>query len=502
MPEYLIGVDNGGTVTKVGVYDTDGTEVATASRTTQMLFPQPEHTEREMEQIWNANIDAIRDALQKSGVRAQDVAGISTTGHGNGVYFLGPNGEYVENGIVSTDNRAADYVRRWNEDGTTRRLYRKTLQNIWSGQTAALLAWYRDHKPSVLDQSRWIMSCKDFVRYQLTGEVATEYTDLSGMNLMDVRNAVVDREVLDGWGIGFAERLIPDPIWSTEAAGTITRDVARQTGLKEGTTVAGGLFDITAMAIATGALGPENLCVIGGTWSINEFVSPVAVESDEIAMNSLYCIPGLLLINDSTPTSASNLEWFVSQLLSFGRREHPDRDALFRTCNEAVAGTSEQESDIVFLPFLFGSNVSPNPGSAFFGLSGWHETPHLIRAVYEGIVFSHKTHIDRLRRHRDEPFTSIRISGGVAKSDVWVQMFADVLQIPVETTTGEELGCLGAAMAAGVAAGVYESLREAVGRTVRVKRVVEPRPGVAERYAEKYARYQAVTRALGQVERR
>ena len=495
MAQYLIGLDNGGTVTKAGLYDTAGNELSVATRNTAMLFPRAGHTERDLNELWKANTEAIRQVIQTSGVSPDDIVGIAVTGHGNGVYLLGGDGAHITNGVVSTDTRAIDYVERWKADGTAQTAYQQTVSNVWAGQPPPLLAWYRDNQPEVLEQTRHVICCKDYVRFRLTGQIASEMTDLSGTSLMNVRDGVIDPGLLDVWGLSFVREWIPAAIWPTSVAGTITEEASVATGLKKGTVVAGGLFDIVAMALATGVFDPHQLCVIGGTWSINEFVSSEPVESDEIAMNSLYCLPGKFLVNDSTPTSASNFEWFVANLLSYGSYG-VDRTKLFEDCNSLVAATTPDEADVVFLPFLFGSNVHPRATSAFIGLAGWHETRHLVRAVYEGVVFSHRTHIDRLRRHSSRGFDVARISGGLTRSEVWVQMFADVLQLPIETTEGEELGCRGAAMTAGVAAGVYDSLEIAAKRMVRKKAVILPRSGMKDRYDEKYAGYRQAIDAL------
>ena len=163
-------------------------------------------------------------------------------------------------------------------------------------------------------------------------------------------------------------------------------------------------------------------------------------------------------------------------------------------CDTLVEET-EFEPDIIFLPFLFGSNVSLSGSSAFVGMSARHHTAHVIRAVYEGIVFSHKTHIDRLLEKRNS-FEYIRISGGVSKSDVWVQMFSDVLQCPIEVTGGDELGCLGAAMTAGVASGMFNSYQDAIDKTLRIKKRFYPKKEMAKQYLEKYNYYNSVISAL------
>ena len=152
----------------------------------------------------------------------------------------------------------------------------------------------------------------------------------------------------------------------------------------------------------------------------------------------------------------------------------------------------------IFLPFLFGSTAGPNASSCFVGMRGWHTRAHLLRAIYEGVVFSHRSHIDRLMAHRERP-EAVRIAGGAARSAVWVQMFADILQLPVEIPATDELGAMGAAICAGVAVGLFSSFGEAVSHMVKITRVVEPNPANRQVYEKKYARYRAVIEALGRV---
>jgi L-xylulokinase len=160
-----------------------------------------------------------------------------------------------------------------------------------------------------------------------------------------------------------------------------------------------------------------------------------------------------------------------------------------------VNGIAPADSDVQFLPFLYGSNAGPKASAAFLGLHGWHGRAHMLRAVYEGVVFSHKTHVDRLLGHRAGA-QAARIAGGSAKSAVWVQMFADVLQLPIELTACEELGAMGAAICGGVGVGLFGSFEEAVQRMVRVSRTVEPRAEYRQVYAEKYGRYRGLIEAL------
>jgi L-xylulokinase len=266
--------------------------------------------------------------------------------------------------------------------------------------------------------------------------------------------------------------------------------------LKEGTPVAGGMWDVDASAIATGVIDDTRLNIIAGTWCNNQFVSPVPLVSKSLFMTTVFCIPGFWLVLEGSPTSASNLEWFVKELMGTERnRCEQDGISVYELCNREVASTSAAETVPVFLPFLYGTNAGPDAQAAFVGVNGQHRRAQLLRSVYEGIVFSHRTHIEKLRRLRTLPGQA-RIAGGAAASEVWVQMFADVLQLSIERIGAKELGALGCAITAGVACGVFASFQKGVEAMVHVAGRVEPDPRNAEAYERKYRRYLAAIEAL------
>jgi L-xylulokinase len=495
-PAYLLGIDNGGTVTKAALYDTAGAEIAVASIKTRMLFPSPGHTEKDMEELWAVNTRVVSDVIAKAGVDAGNIAGVAVTGHGNGLYLVDAQGKPVRAGINSADSRASAIVEKWYADGTAARALPLTCQSIWPAQPVALLAWLSEHEPDVLARARWVFMCKDYIRYRLTGEAWAEATDFSGTSLVNVRDLRYDQGLLEMFGIAAVKNTLPPLRGSAEICGQVTREAAAATGLREGTPVAGGLFDIDACALATGVTEPGQMCIIAGSWSINECISAAPVQSPDLFMTSSYCIPGFWLLTEASATSASNLEWFVSQFMGTEDAEARARGrSVYESCNAMVEATQAAESEVVFLPFLFGSNAGPRASSCFFGLHGWHTKAHMVRAVFEGIVFSHRTHVDRLLPFSGAPRVA-RISGGAAKSPVWVQMFADVLGLPIEVTAAEELGALGAAMCAGIAVGVFPSYQEAVTRMVRVSRTVHPRGELAAVYEKKYQRYRRCVTAM------
>jgi L-xylulokinase len=260
------------------------------------------------------------------------------------------------------------------------------------------------------------------------------------------------------------------------------------------------MFDIDSCAIAMSVTRPEHLCTITGTWSINEFIASAPITGTSVAMNSLYAMPGFYLLEESSSTGAGNLEWVIQNCLQ--NEPVPAGKNLYSHLDEMVGNIPVDSCDVYFLPFLHGSNRHPLAKASFVGLTSFHTKAHLLRSVYEGVVFSAKSHIDKLLSVRKPP-EAIRMAGGAANSRLWVQMFADILELPIETVTGvKELGALGCAMAAAVSAGVYWDYDEAARAMVRISAPVFPDKKAAALYRPKYEKYTAVCEALDTVWRR
>ena len=487
---YFIGLDNGGTATKAALFDRGGREIGKAVVATASITPKPGFVERDMEEMWEANCTVISRVLRETGTDPKDVAGIGIAGHGKGLYLWDRDGKPARNGIISTDNRAWAYPKRWAEDGTEEKVFALTAQHILACQPVSLLAWLRDNEPESYRNIRWVFECKDYVRFRLTGQAKAEITDYSGANLMNLHTRTYDPALLKLFGLEEIEDALPPLCRATEVCGTVSEEAAARCGLLPGTPVVGGMFDINACALAVGVTDPERICMIAGTWSINEYVRYDPVTDGSVMMNSLFCLPEYYLIEESSPTSAGNNEWFARELLPELSAECLSRgESVYEVLNRWVGEIPPKEFVPVFLPFLMASNVHPNAKGSFVGLSLNHSRKHLARSVYEGIAFCHRMHLERLLRSRTAPPACIRLAGGAARSAVWAQMFADVMHLPVETVEANETGALGCAIAAAVATGEYPDLRTAVEGMTCVSRRFEPDPSVAGLYDRKYALY-------------
>jgi len=495
--KYYIGLDNGGTATKAALFDKDGNELGSYGIGTASITPRPGYVERDMEEMWQANCTVCRGVLEKTGVNPKDVAGVGISGHGKGLYLWGKDGKPVRNGIISTDNRAWEYSERWKKDGTESKAFEISLQHVMSCQPVALLAWLKDNEPESYANIEWVFECKDYVRFRLTGKASAEVTDYSGSGLMNLRTGQFDDELLALFGIEEMHDCLPPLGAAAEIMGEVTVEAAIQCGLMPGTPVIGGMFDINACAIGSGVIDPNKVCMIAGTWSINEYIREEPVTDGTVQMNSLFALPGYYLIEESSPTSAGNFEWFIKQLLPELKKELADEGkSIYDVVDEWVEEIDPETFVPLFLPFLMASNVHPNAKACFIGMTLNHTRKELARSVFEGITFCHRYHLEKLLDTRDRPMEVIRLAGGAAQAAVWAQMFADVMQLPVETVAAKETGALGIAAACAYATGEYASIDEAVEHMVHVSGRFEPSEQAMAIYERKYEVYKKALTCL------
>jgi L-xylulokinase len=495
MGQYLLGLDNGNTVSKAALFDLEGREVQVASRKVETEHPRPGWTERSLAALWQSTAAAIREVMAKAEIDPQEIVGIGGAGHGNGLYLLDKAGQPLR-GIQSLDSRASQISEQWQAAGLLDRVFPYTLQGFWPAQTNTLLAWFKRCEPATFEKIGVVLLCKDYVNYCLTGEIRSDYTDMSATNLLDVPRQRYSLDLLKLYDLAEIYEVLPQLARSYEVIGQVTPAAAEATGLAAGTPVVAGMFDVDASAIGGGVTQPGQASIVVGTWSINQVVTAEPIADPSLFMTTIFAAPERWLTIEASATSATNLEWFVSQFCAEERLEAERRGvSVYEVCNEAVAHLPVDSTPIIFHPFLYGSNVQANARAGFYGMAGWHTRAHLLRALYEGVVFSHLNHIEKLRC-AGAKFDLARLSGGGGRSEVWAQMFADILDVPIEVPDGSETGARGAALSAGIGAGVYGSYEEAVRQAVRVVRTHQPNSANTPLYLARYEAYKRLVTAM------
>lgn len=489
---YFLGIDNGGTVSKSAIFNQEGTEIAVASRKVETIHLQEEWSERDGLKMWSDTAAAIKEVIEKAGISPNQIKAVACTGHGNGLYLIGKDGKPVRNCINSSDGRAQCYIDKWKKNGIDDLALPLTTQSLWAAQPNALLAWIRDNEPEVFAKATTVFMAKDWIRFCLTGERRAEITDMSGTSLMNVVTGAYDPNVLALFGLSEVIAMLPPLVESAAVAGSVTAEAASATGLLEGTPVAGGMFDIDACALSSGILNATPLSLVAGTWGNNQYIAREPLIDKELFMTSRYAIPGWYLMLEGSPTSAGNLEWLIDAVFE---RERAEMGVEFYAwISRMVESVDPSTSSLIFLPFVYGCNAGKLKG-AFYGFDANSSKSHMLRAVFEGVVFAHLYHIERLSKFRDYPH-SIRLTGGAAKSDAWCQLFADAIGVPVEVPSGSELGALGAAIVASVSIGVYADIPDAVLSMTSIAKQYAPSLQRTAVYREKYACYKQLLRNL------
>lgn len=483
----LLGIDNGLTVTKAVIFDESGRVLATARCRVAQTMPQPRHVERDMEDVWSQTAAAIAQAVSLCGRPASDIVAVAATAHGDGLYLLDQDGQALGPGILSLDSRAGDLADKWLRDGTAEAALAQTGQMPHASAPSSILAWIRDNDPARFGRIRHVLACKDWLTYRLTGRIGTDLTEAS-TSFTDVRTQRFAPDILSLFGLASLSDALPSVALPDEVIGGISAAAAALTGLREGTPVVAGLHDVTASALGAGGYAEGTVAVVAGTYSINETViRQPRVDGRWFCRNGLR--PGEWNAMAISPASAANYDWFLDRLCGSDRRA---AEAQGRTYHAEIMSEIEaamaQPSSVIFHPFLFGSPHGSHASGGFFGLHGWHERGQMLRAVIEGIAFNHRTHVDALRdgfAPRD-----IRLTGGISRSPVFAQLFADALGMPVRVSDTEEAAAWGAALCAGSGVGLFASPRHDPRDVDRLTTPYRPEP---QRTAELSRRYEVFT---------
>ena len=485
-PRCLLGVDAGNTVIKAVLFDHRGRQLALRALHGRSFSPEPGHVERDLAELRANAVAVIGGCIADAGIAPERIAGVGCAGHGNGLYLLAADRRPLA-GIQSLDTRAARLAGELSaRHGDA--LHALCLQRPWPSQTAVLLAWTKRERPELYHAAHTVALCKDFVTHMLTGERVSEISDMSAGGLLRMPECIYDDTLLGLYGLEDARAKLPRLIGPSDIAGHVGARTG--CGLAEGTPVIAGYLDVVASALGSGVVHPGQASIVLGTWSINQVLSTQPLVHPDMFM-AVGFGPGRYVNIEASATSAANLEWYVRELVERGHR-HDDPYALV---NARVAEVEPRPDDPYFHPFLFGSGQGAEYRAGFYGLAGWHGEGHLLRALFEGVAFEHRRHVEVLAAAGIEVDRAV-LSGGGCRSPVWPQVIADALDVPITVTECEETGALGAAIGAGVATGIFASHDAGVAAMTRLRRVFEPDAALREHYEHRYRTYRSLVETM------
>lgn len=491
--DRFLCLDCGLTATKAAVFDDQGSQIAEASARTPVRV-QGEASEIDMEEQWRLVARLVVEVLARARVvpGGGPIAGVGVSGHGGGVYPVDADGRPVRAALTSMDRRAEPVVEGWAREGRSR--YAVTRHHPWAGQSLPQLRWLREASPAEYGRIRFALAAKDWIVLRLTGEISTDRTDASNGALVNLATGAYDPEVPRLFGVPELAQAFPPVHESATVVGRVSAAAATATGLPAGTPVVAGMFDVVACAVGSGAMDERSFSLIAGTWSINSAFDARLLETPPSVKTSLGPDAGRFAYVESSATSAGNLAWFLAWVEELAGPA--DRDALYPRINAGVAAVPPGAGGVTFLPFTHRAHVAPGIDAAFLGLRAEHGVFHMLRALYEGVAYAHRAHLELLAQGGLVRSRAV-LSGGAASSEAWCGIFADVLGRPVHTCDASQAGARGIAIALAVGTGRRSSYADAAVAMVRPGRVHAPDPARTAAEEEGYARFRAAVARLG-----
>ena len=492
--EYLIGIDLGTSGTKTVLFDRLGKVIASATVEYPMYQERNGWAEQDPLDWWNASCETLQSVIQQGGVDPPDIKGVGISGQMHGLVMLDKAGQVLRRSIIWCDQRTAQECEEITRRVGKERLIAITANPALTGFTASKILWVRNHEPEIYAQCAHILLPKDYVRYMLTGEFATEVSDASGMQLLDVPNRCWSDEVLEKLEID--KSLLAKVYESPEVTGTITKEAAALTGLKEGTPVVGGAGDNAAAAVGTGVVEDGKAFVtIGTSGVVFAHTSDISIDPKGRVHTFCCAVPGCWHVMGVTQGAGLSLKWYRD---NFCQAEMETAKGMGKDPYFLMDQQAERVpigcNKLLYLPYLMGErtpHLDPDCRGVFFGLSAIHTKYDMLRAVMEGVTFSQRDSVEVLREMGVE-LKEMLACGGGGSSPLWRQMLADTFNCEVKTVVSKEGPALGVAILAGVGAGIYKSVEEGCRAVIRTN---PPQPPIAENVPQ-YEKFYQIYRSL------
>ena len=483
---YLLGLDISTTGAKALVIGDDGKVIASHTTPQPISQPYPLWSEQNPEDWWTGIVQSIRMALSEAQITGDQIAAIGPSGQMHGLVLMDKSGAVLRPAMLWNDQRTQAECDWITERVGASRLIELTGNRALTGFTAPKIVWVQRNEPDVFGRAAHFLLPKDYIRFRLTGDYAMDLSDASGTLLLDVEHRTWSDEVVEKLGI--PQAWLPKLAEGSEITGVVSAAAAEETGLKPGTPVVGGGGDQAGGAVGVGAVEEGIFSLAVGTSGV--VFAPLnhyAFEPDGRLHAFCHAGPGLWHFMGVMLSAAGSLQWYHDTLA---------HEQSFDGLLAPAAAIPPGSDGLLFLPYLTGERT-PHPDplarGAFVGLTARHGMAHLTRAVLEGVAFGLKDSFELIRAAHVTA-REVRASGGGAKSPIWRQILADVLNAPLSTASTTEGAAYGGAVLAAVGAGIYADVQTACKAMITTGDVTEPRSPDA--YAHAYELYRGLYPAL------
>ncbi len=473
---YYIGIDLGTSAVKLLLMEGDGTIQNSVSKEYPLYFPRPGWSEQHPGDWWKAVCEGIKDLVKD--IDKSKVAGISFGGQMHGLVILDDQDQVIRPAILWNDGRSTEETEYLNSVIGKENLTEYTANIAFAGFTAPKILWVKEKEPENFARIGKIMLPKDYIAYKLSGTFCTDVSDASGMLLFDVKNKCWSKEMLDICSI--TEQQVPRIFESYDIVGNLKPELADLLGLSNEVKIVAGAADNAAAAVGTGTVG-DGMCNVSLGTSGTIFVSSEKFGVDKY--NSLHAFAhadGSYHLLGCMLSAASCNKWWMDEII--GTKEYKEEQSKI---------TKLGENKVFFLPYLMGERSphnNPNARGTFIGMTMDTTRADMTQAVLEGVAFAIRDCFEVVKA-LGVKIERTKISGGGAKSPLWREIFANVLNIKVDILESEEGPSLGGAILAAVACGEFASVEEAAQKIVKIVDTIEPNPEIAAKYEKKYRQF-------------
>lgn len=479
----VLAIDVGTSVAKAVLFDLEGKALRLARAATPLLPTAQGTSEIDMEALWRLVLDLVGEAAHDHG---GEVGAIALSGTSCGAFLVDAQGEALGPAILWNDGRAAHQIEAWQGDGTLEKVFRISGNVMFPGFTAAVLRHLKTHEGRRLARARAVMCCKDWIRFKMTGRVATDMSDASYMPF-DIAAGGFSQDIWDLCGIADTFGLLPDLLEPDAVAGALGGAAAGAMGLKPGIPVIAGMTDVASATLGAGAFRAGDACTILGTSCLNSLITAAAPLSGPPVGITARSLGGSFIRSMVNTAGTMNLDWYL--------REMGTGDLALQNLDGTASRSPPGARGITYLPYLNTTGVlspfvHPHARAQFFGLSVEHGREDLARAVLEGVAFAIR---DCYAAMPVRP-TSIRLVGGGTRSAFWCQMIADCLGVPAYVMELDEPGAWGVAMLALKALDPSRPVEELT-RLAAIRSVHQPDMTLHRRYGELFFLYRHIAAA-------
>jgi xylulokinase len=490
--DVFLGIDAGTTALKAALFDLEGQLLALDQQEYQLLTPAPAWVELEVEVYWQALGRAVRNAIQRSGLDGGSVKALAISSQGETLIPLNQEGQPTRRAIVWLDNRSVQEAKRLGEQFDIEEVYRVTGQpEVAPGWPAGKILWLKRNEPDAFARTARFLLLEDYLLYRLTGRFVTEMALQTSSLLLDIRRKAWWQPMLDAIGIS-PDRLarLMEP---GQLIGPLSEESADTLGLSTGTLAVTGAMDQAAGAVGAGNITPGLATEsTGGALAVLATLEEPSYDPQRRVPCHYHARRDTYCLLPWGQTAGMALRWFRDQFYDLeAKTARDDGRNAYDLMAEAATGVPAGSEGLVVLPHLEGAacpEFNPAARAVFFGATLRHTKGHFVRAIMESVAYMLKANLG-IVEELGVPVAEVRSLGGGARSPLWLQIKADVLQKPLTPVAVEDAACLGAALMAATATGAFSSLEEGVGQMVRLGERVEPDPGLAAVYQEGYGQY-------------